>query len=139
MTAPKPAASAPVLTPVVPADLIDEYGAVTQLRDDFAPTERLYQQLKARIAALVVDADPEAEFTVKGERYTVAISMCSMESAPDVPRIRKRVGAATFLAIVTVTKKALEAFLLKPEIEALFPKTRTGSRSYAPTALPPKP
>ena len=129
-------AALPVPELIVPADLIDEYGAVTQLRDDFAPTEQLYQKLKGRIAALVANADPESEFLVRGERYIVRISACSMQSTLDIPAVRKTLGAAIFLEVASVTKKALEGFLLKPQIEALCAFARTGSRSYAPTAIP---
>jgi len=135
MTATKSAA-VPVLTQIVPADLIDEWGDLTKLRDEFAPTERRYQKCRERLKALVENEDPEAEFNAKGERFELRISPCSMESKPDVPAVRKRLGAAVFLAIVNVTKKALEGVLLKHEIEELCTSTRTGSRSYAPTAIP---
>lgn len=134
MSATKPAAT-PVLTKIVPDGLIDEWGDLTKLRDEFAPTERRYQKCREQLKALVESEDPEAQFKVRGERYVVEISPCSMESKPDVPAVRKRLGAAMFLHVVAVTKKALEGVLLKHEIEELCISTRTGSRSYAPTAI----
>jgi len=129
-------ASTPVLEPVIPADLIDEWGDLTKLRDEFAPTERRYKKCLERLKALTEGKDPEAMFTVRGTRYIVEISPCSNESTLDVPAVRKRLGAALFLEIARVTKSALEGFLVKPEIEALCTFARTGSRSYAPTAIP---
>lgn len=122
----------PVPELVIPAPLVDEYGDVVALRDAFAPTEARYRKLHELLKLLVVDADPEAEFVVKGERFTLRITARGFESAPDVPRVRKKLGAAAFLAVVSCTKKALEAFLLKPQIEALCVTSQTGPRKFEP-------
>jgi hypothetical protein len=124
--------ASPAVTPelIVPGSLVDEYGDVIAARDAFAPTERLYRKLSEQLKNLVAGEDDNAEFLVRGERYTLRISARSMESKVDVPAVRKRLGAATFLLVAQVTKKALEGWLLRPEIEALCISTHTGPRSF---------
>ena len=120
----------PTLKLVVPGNLVDEFGDLVAQRDAFAPTEREYQKLYGQLKALVADADPEAAFVCRGERFTLTISARSFESKPDIPAVRKKLGAATFLLVASVTKKALEGWLLKPVIEELCVTTQTGSRSF---------
>lgn len=120
---------------LVPPATIDTFGDLLKLRDEFAPTERLYQKCFAELKALAATGDPAAEYIVKGERYTLRISPCSMERKPDVFKARKMLGAAAFMEVVSITLKALGQFLAQPEIDALAVTTQTGSRSYAPTAI----
>lgn len=115
---------------LIPASLIDEFGEVSKLRNDFAPTERLYQRLRSELGELFADADPEQEFGASGEKYSLYVSDRKTERKVDVKAARKRLGAAAFLDVCSVSLKALEAFLLKPEIDALAVSERTGSRRY---------
>lgn len=115
----------------VPPQTVDDFGDVVKLRDAFAPTERLYQKLRSQLVELAAAGDPKAEFVVRGERYTLRISPCSMESKPDVALVRKKLGATVFVQIAQITKRALEGFLLKHEIDELCITTQTGSRSYS--------
>lgn len=114
----------------VPPQTIDDFGDVVKLRDAFAPTEKLYQRLRLQLAAQCAGAPPDAEFLVRGERYTLRISACSFDSRVDVPKARKRLGAAAFLECCSVTLRALAGYLTAPEVEALTIRTQTGSRSY---------
>jgi hypothetical protein len=131
MAAPK----TPVPVLVIPAALCDEFGELTKLKDEFAPIQSRYNKCRERLAALVADADPEAEFRVEGEKYRVLISARGLEKRVDIPAARKELGAARFLEVVTVTMKALEKFLLKAQIEALTLVERTGPRTYSPVPL----
>lgn len=136
-------AAKPLLIPIapphieIPSALVDAFGDVVKLRDAFAPTERLYQKLRAQLVALTDEAEADFTTTAKGERWDLAISARKMDNSPDIPAVRKRLGAALFLSIAQVTKKALEGFLLKHEIEELCVTTQTGGRSYDPTPVKP--
>jgi hypothetical protein len=125
----------PVPTLVIPASLCDEFGDLTQLRDQFAPTQSRYNKCREQIAALVKDEDPEAEFRVEGERYRVMIGSRALERRVDIAAARKALGAQKFIEVATVTLKSLEAYLLRPQIEALCLTERTGSRTYSPVPI----
>lgn len=116
---------------------VDEFGDLAAARAVFAPTEARYQKLREEFKGWFAD-EPAKEFVINGDRFSLRVSPCSTENKPDVPAVRKRLGAATFLLVAQVTKKALEGWLLKPEIEELCISTQTGSRSYSPTPLPAK-
>jgi hypothetical protein len=120
---------------MIPAELIDEFGELSKLRDSFAATERRYQKTRAAIAAIVKDAPGDAAFGQSGERFKLDVSACRMEHPVDVKKARKKLGWATFLQVCTVTKSALEAFLVKPEIEALCLSSQTGPRTFTATPL----
>jgi hypothetical protein len=125
---PKPAPV--VLEPVFPANLIDTFGDLAKLREDFAPTERRYKKALDELKALVADADAEAAFVVRGERYTLQISARGIESKPNVERVRKLLKLDAFMQVVTITKTALSNWLLKPQIEAVCDVTQTGPRTF---------
>jgi len=131
MAAPK----IPVPTLIVPASLCDEFGDLSLLRDQFAPTQTRYNKCREAIAALVRDRDPEDEFKVEGERYRVMISARGFERRVDNALARKTLGAAKFIEVATVTLKALEDYLLKPDIEKLTITERTGHRTYLPVPI----
>ncbi len=131
---PEPAAP-PVLELIAPSDLVDEYGDLDKLRKDFAPTESKYQKAVARLKALVADADPAAEFRVRGSRYTLRISARGFERVLDIPAVRKRLGALAFIEAATVTFAALKNYLLAPEIEKLTTTEQTGHRKFEPTPI----
>jgi hypothetical protein len=124
----KPAA--PVAELIVPDNLVDAYGDLVKARDAFAATEKAYKATHEKLKALVASQPPGAEFVVRGERYTLRISAATFDRKPDVSKVRKLLGAAGFLEVVSVTMKALEGFLLKPQIEAILIVTQTGPRSY---------
>lgn len=121
-------------TKISPAS-IDTFGDLCKLREAFAPTEAAYQKLRKALVEALADEDPAAEFVVTGERYTLPISACGFENKPDIPAVRKALGAADFLAVAQVTKTALEQFMLKPDIEALCVETQTGPRKMKPIPI----
>jgi len=130
---PQPKLPTPVL--VIPAALCDEFGDLTKLKDEFAPTMTRYNKCRDAIAALVKDRDPEDEFKVEGERFRVMISSRGLERRVDKAAARKLLGATQFMEAATVTLKALEAYLLKPEIEKITLVERTGPRVYSPIPI----
>lgn len=133
---PAPAPALAKAKPVeIPAATVDTFGDLRKLRDEFAPTERLYQKCYEQLKTLVSTADPAAEFEIKGERYTLRISAREFESKPNVGKARKLLGAALFLKACMVTKTSLENYLLKPEIAAICDTTQTGSRTYDPVPV----
>jgi hypothetical protein len=119
-----------VLEPVFPPNLIDEYGDLAKLREAFAPTERRYKKALDALKELVDDARPEAAFTAKGERYTLQITARGIESKPNVGKARKLLSKEAFMKCVTLTKAALEKFLLKPQIEEICDETQSGPRCF---------
>jgi hypothetical protein len=131
LTPPKPT----VLTLVAPRALVDEFADLSARREDFAPIERRYQKCRAELAAMVADADPEAMFTAAGERWEVLISACAFEKKPDMPAVKKKLGAQAFLECVTCSIKALGAWLTAPEVEDLLVTTQTGPRKFVPAPL----
>src|SRR5215472_488582 len=131
MALPKP----PVPVVVIPAKLSDEFGDLSRLKDEFAPTLSRYNKCRERIAALVAEADPEMEYKVEGERYRVMIGARGLERKVDIALARKLLGAAKFMEVATVTLKSLEAVMLKPEIDKIVLVERTGPRTYLPVPL----
>jgi hypothetical protein len=120
----------PVLEPVIPPNLVDTFGDLAKLREDFAPTERKYQHALAGLRELVAEADDATAFSARGERYTLQISARGMEAKPNVWKVRKLLTKTAFMKVVTITKTALEKFLLKGQIEAACDVTQTGSRKF---------
>jgi len=114
---------------------VDDFGDVCAKREAFAPTERLYNRLRDQLKDLVADADPDAEFLVKGERYTLRISARSMQRKVDLPKVKKLLGAARFLEAATVTLTALANYLTKPQIETVVYEEQSGSRSFDPIPI----
>jgi hypothetical protein len=127
-TLPKP-------TLVVPASLCDEYGDLSILKDQFSPTQTRYNKCRDQLAKLVADYDPDAEFRVEGDRFRVMISARGWERRADKEKVRKALGAQKFLEAASVTLKALETYLLKPDIEKLTFSEQTGPRTYEPVPL----
>lgn len=125
----------PVPVVVIPAALCDEFGDLTRLKDEFAPTQSRYNKCREQLAALVADRDPEDEFAVQGDRFRVMISQRGLERRVDKPAARKILGAATFLEVATITLRALEAHMLKPDIEKITLVERTGPRTYYPVPI----
>lgn len=120
---------------VVPPHTVDDFGDVLKLRQAFAPTEAKYNRLRAELNALTACADPEAEFVVTGERFTLRISSCSIERRVDIAKARKKMGAAAFLEHCSMTIKALGNFFAAPDVEKLLVSSRSGSRSYTPVPV----
>lgn len=129
------AASLPKPVLVIPAALCDEFGDLTKLKDEFAPTQSRYNKCRAKLADLVADCDPEAEYTVDGDRYRVVISERGLQRRVDVEKVRKALGAQKFMEVATVTLAGLEAYMLKPDIERVTLVERVGPRAYAPIPI----
>jgi hypothetical protein len=119
----------------IPPQTVDDFGDLAKLREDFAPTERLYQKLRAELNALVAGAEPDAEFVVKGERYTLHISTCAMVREVDVAKARKKLGWEKFLLCCTVTLQAISNYLTKPQCDALTIESMTGPRRFLPVPI----
>lgn len=129
------AATLPKPVLIVPGALCDEYGDLSKLKDDFAPTQSRYNKCREQLAKLVADCDPEAEYSVDGARYRVVISSRGLERRPDIEKVRKALGAAKFLEVATVTLRSLEAVMLRPDIDKICIVERTGPRAYAPIPI----
>lgn len=124
----------------IPAALIDEFGAVAVLRDrmkaDLAPVEAAYQKLRKQFEGYIAWAAPGDTFCEIGEAYTLDISARGLQRTVDIAAARKKLGAAAFLEICTVTQSALNTVLPKPQVEALLVSEQTGARSYVAVPLP---
>jgi len=123
----------------IPATLIDEFGAVFAMRDglkaDLAPVEKLYVKLRDQIGALIAGAPADTTFLEAGDTYTLDISERKNERTVDIAAARKKLGAAGFLAVCSVTQSALNDVLPKPEVEKLLVTSQTGQRSYVPALI----
>lgn len=115
------------------AAIIDEFGDVCALRAGFAPTEKRHKQLADEIKSWYEDAAAAREFTEKGDRYQLAISMRSLAKTINIRAAYKKLGINKFLAACTITLKALGELLSEPEVDALWEEDRTGHRSYVTT------
>lgn len=121
---------------ISPAD-IDEFCDLHFLRTEFAPTEKRYQAALDRMKLRHKDMPPLEELSEKGLRYRISVSACSKVTTIDVLGAWKKLGAARFRKVCTVTAKALGKFLTTPEIELLSSSARTGYRTYLPVAIIP--
>lgn len=121
------------LAVTIPASLIDDFGDAQKAHNEFKPTEALYQKLRKELEGLTKGAPANQVFIECGKKWTLDISARANERAVPPAAVRKRLGAALLLKICTVTLKALEPYLLKPEIDALAVTEQTGSRTYSTT------
>ena len=119
---------------ISPAEL-DEFGDLHIERIAFAPKEKRYQTLLDRMKLRHKDMPPLEDLTETGLRYRISVSACSKVTTIDVLGAWKKLGAAKFRKVCTVTVKALGKFLTTPEIELLSSSARTGYRTYLPVAL----
>ncbi|HEY1861655.1 MAG TPA: hypothetical protein VGG61_14945 [Gemmataceae bacterium] len=119
----------------IPAQTVDDFGDVVRLREQFAPTERLYNRLRDQIKELCRNQDPTASYLMRGERWTLKISPCTFESQVDVAAARKKLGAEKFLSACSITLRALANLLPKPEVDALTVTVRTSTRTFTPVAV----
>lgn len=115
-------------------ELIDSFCELKKAREDFAATESLYQKAFNQVKATLVDAPAGEMYVVSGKQWTLEISERGMDGKIDAKAARKRLGADIFLKVVQITAKALETYLLKPEIEALTIREQTGARKFVATA-----
>jgi hypothetical protein len=128
-------AAKPILELIAFAPLVDEYCDVLAARETYAPNETKYRRLHEKIKELTHDADPKDEFLIRGDRYTLRVSARGFERKPDIPKVRKKMGAAAFLEIATVTLKSLGDFFTKPQVDEMVITTQTGTRMYEPRAV----
>jgi hypothetical protein len=119
---------------ISPAD-IDEFCDLHFERVAFAPKEKRYQTLLDRMKLRHKDMPPLEDLTETGLRYRISVSACSKVTTIDVLGAWKKLGAAKFRKVCTVTVRALGKFLTTPEIELLSSSARTGYRTYVPVAL----
>ena len=118
----------------VSKELIDEYGDVAKLREEFAATEKRYGKLREQLNAAAGELEPDQEFALVGGRWQIAVSAKKLERTVNKKAARKRLGAAAFFNACSITLTALGNLLSKPDVDALADSDRTGARSY--TASP---
>jgi hypothetical protein len=121
----------------IPPQTVDDFAEAQKAHELAAPAERRYQKLYGELKALTAAVDPAGEFLATGTRYKIRISPCGMDRRVDIPKARKRLGAAAFLEACTMTLKALGFFLPAPEVEDCVIVSQTGARSYTAEAIPP--
>jgi hypothetical protein len=119
----------------IPSSLIDNFGEVSKLREAFAPTEKLYQKLRGEISVLLVDFPDNEAFIGTGVQFTLDASARKMERTVDLVAARKKLGAAGFMEIASVSISALSNLLPKPQVDALTVAEQTGSRTYITTPV----
>ena len=114
----------------IPQSLIDDFGDLKKLHDDFAPTEKLYNAARDQLNSYLENEPADTTYIEEGTRWTLDIGACGFVSSIDLKVIQKLLGPRNFLKACTVTFKALEAFLLKPQIDALKTTEQTGPRKF---------
>lgn len=124
-----------IATPPNRAAIIDEFGAVSALRDAFGPTEKRYGQLRDEIKTWYKDSPGDKDFIEKGLRFQLDVSMAAEARTIDIKGAYKKLGLAKFLKACTLTLKALGEFLGAADVDALTSTGRTGSRNYTPTPM----
>ena len=121
----------------IPVSLIDDFGTVSAARAEFAPTEKLYQKLLKELQVIVADSGAAADevFMEIGERFTLDISACGNANTVDKAAARRKLGAAAFLDVCSVSQTALNQVLPKPEVEKLLITSQTGPRKFVPAPI----
>ncbi len=128
-------AKAPV---VIPPELIDDFGDLCRAVKMFAATQKRYEARRDEIKDLLQGSPVDEIFVQSSARYRLDISACRMERKVDVKAARKKLGTVVFLKVCSITMKALEAFLLKPDIDAICDSSQSGPRSFVATAIEPE-
>lgn len=124
----------PSTTPKVDdrAALVDEYGDLAKRAAESAPFERRLKELRAIIQSWFIDASPQTEFSVEGNRYMVTVSARECERKVDPVRLYKAVGLKRFLKVVSVTLEAMKVAGME-KLNILCVDTRqTGKRKLTP-------
>lgn len=116
----------------IPAKDVDRFCDLYFERIAFAPKEKEYQAFLDVMKLRHKDMPPLEGLTEAGLRYNLSVSMCAKVTTIDVRGAWKKLGAAKFRKVCTVTLKALAEFLTTPEIELLSSSARTGYRTYLP-------
>jgi hypothetical protein len=121
------------------AALIDELGDLSARRDAWiaSKVEKRYQQVLAEAKTWYAGKDALELFVEKGARYQLNVSPCAKATVFSARAIYTRLKLNKFLAVVSVTAKALAEIgkLTPDEIAALGTTERTGPRGYTTTPL----
>jgi hypothetical protein len=110
--------------------LIDEYGALYTESLRWAPKERRLEALKLIIRGWYPDLPADKTDLAIGTRYEIQVGERAVEKSwKSMRAVYKAVGGLkAFLAICTVTFKALSEAIGKAEAEALQQEAKTGNR-----------
>jgi hypothetical protein len=117
------------------AAIIDEFGNLCRLRDEFAPFEKRHGQLYKEIKTWYENEPAEKTFTEKGLRYQLDVGMQAEAKTINMRLAYKILGLEKFLKACTLTLKALGELLGSAEIDCLTTLARTGHRIYIPTLI----
>lgn len=111
--------------------LVDEFGELDRLVQQFDPTKKRHEFLKDLIRSWYVDHPAELPATAEGDTYLVQVGARGPEryfSLKSKSRIFTLLGKVRSMELFSITLKAVEEALGKPQLEALASKANTGSR-----------
>jgi hypothetical protein len=126
-----PAPAPGALTP----NEVDEYRDLSEKRDLFQLSEKRYQALREKLKVRYANEPGDLIFAEVGMRSRIDVSIASTQTTVNIRAAYKKLGVGKFLAICSVTLKALGDLLTVPEIADLTSTSRTGSRSFSVTPL----
>lgn len=125
----------PPETPILPppaspfAKIVDEIGALERELEPAKPKIARLDLLRKALRSFYEDKPAASSFLAQGERFDIAVGAKAYETVVNVPKLFKEAGAALFMKIVSVTKKALES-QVSPEIAmSVLSTEQTGTRT----------
>jgi hypothetical protein len=117
------------------AAIIDEFGNLCRLRDEFAPFEKRYGQIREEIKTWYEQQPGEKVFTEKGRRYQLDVGMCANARTIDIRAAYKKLGLRKFLKDCSMTLKALGEYLGQSEIDEITSESHIGPRKLTTTPI----
>jgi hypothetical protein len=119
------------------AALIDEFGNLSKLRDEFAPFEKRHGQLRDEIKSWYEGRPGDVTFTEKGLLFQLDVTACANAKAIDLRAAYKKLGLPKFLKACSMTFKALGEYLGQADIDELTSESQTGPRRFTATPITP--
>ena len=111
--------------------LVDEFGELDRLIQEFAPLAKRYKILQDLIRGWYEDLPADQATFADGMFYRVQVAARSVERYFDLKtrlKIFAKLGKARAMELFSITLKAVEENVGKPEFEALVSHSYTGSR-----------
>jgi hypothetical protein len=109
--------------------LVDEYGRLDAELSPLKTKIRRMEELAKIIRAWHIDADPELCVSSSGDKFKVVLGPSGMQThIKDMSKVFRILGREQFVALASITLRALEQKLNAAAIATLICKERTGSR-----------
>lgn len=130
---PQPSATGPQLVPTR-EQLIDEFGELDRLVNDFKPKAKRHEALKEIIRGWYCDQAAEQEFEPEGRLYRLQVSACENRSTVSPLKVYKDLGVKKLLQICEITLKAIKEAVGESAAAKYVTYAQTGSRKITAVA-----